>query len=117
MKTIKINTEKGFALPVALLLLVVMTIMGATLVNITSTEHNANTNKDNNQQAFYAAESGIAEAKQWMLSDAGSKKLKNEAPSDIGGNLSFCTISMFPNIIESKGFRYEKRTRGSGFRS
>ena len=46
MKTIKNNSEKGFALPVALLLLVVMTIMGATLVNITSTEHNANTNKD-----------------------------------------------------------------------
>ena len=24
-------------------------------------------------------------------------------------HLSFCTISMFPNIMESKGFRYEKR--------
>ena len=48
MKIIKKNSEKGFALPLALLLLVVMTIMGATLVNITSTEHNANTNKDSN---------------------------------------------------------------------
>ena len=54
MKIINKNSEKGFALPLALLLLVVMTIMGATLVNITSSEHNANTNKDSNQQTFYA---------------------------------------------------------------
>ena len=67
MRIIKKNSEKGFALPLALLLLVVMTIMGATLVNITSTEHNANTNKDSNQQTFYAAESGISVAKNWMV--------------------------------------------------
>ncbi len=103
------NKEKGFALPLALLLLVVMGFMSSILISKTTTEHKANTTKDLGQQAFYAAESGIAEAKQWMLSDAGSKKLKNEAPSDISGNLSFCTISMFPNIMESKGFRYEKR--------
>ena len=40
------NNEKGFALPLALLLLVVMTIMGTTLVSITSKDHKANTNKD-----------------------------------------------------------------------
>ena len=57
------NNEKGFALPLALLLLVVMTIMGLTLVTITSNEHKANTDKDSNQQVFYAAESGIAMAK------------------------------------------------------
>jgi len=34
MKTINKNSEKGFALPLALLLLVVMTIMGLTLVTI-----------------------------------------------------------------------------------
>ena len=104
------NKEKGFALPLALLLLVVMGLMSSILISKTTTEHKANTTKDLGQQAFYAAESGIAEAKQWMLSDAGSKKLKNEAPSDIDGNLKFCTTSMFPNIISgSKGFRYEKR--------
>ncbi len=104
------NKEKGFALPLALLLLVVMGLMSSILISKTTTEHRANTTKDLGQQAFYAAESGIAEAKQWMLSEAGSKKLKNEDPSDIDGNLRFCTTSMFPNIISgSKGFRYEKR--------
>ena len=65
--TNKINkNERGFALPLALLLLVVMTIMGLTLVTITSKEHTANTDKDTNQQVFYAAESVIAIAKKWM---------------------------------------------------
>ena len=61
------NNEKGFALPLALLLLVVMTIMGLTLVTITSNEHNANNDKDSNQQVFYAAESGISVAKKYMV--------------------------------------------------
>ena len=68
------NNEKGFALPLVLLLLVVMTIMGATLVTISSNEHSANTDKDQSQQAFYAAESGISVAKKWMV---GNIKLHN----------------------------------------
>ena len=40
------NNEKGFALPLALLLLVVMTIMGITLVSITSGDIRANDEKD-----------------------------------------------------------------------
>ena len=63
MNNLSKKTEQGFALPLALLLLVVMTIMGSILVNVTSKEHNANNNKDSNQQTFYAAESGIAIAK------------------------------------------------------
>ena len=102
------NKEKGFALPLALLLLVVMALMGSILISKTSTEHKANTIKDIGQQAFYAAESGVAEAKKWMLGN--SETLKTANPSDIDGNLRFCTTSMFPNIISgSKGFRYEKR--------
>ena len=47
----KLNkNEKGFALPISLLLFVVMTIMGLTLVTITSKEHSANTEKDTSQQ-------------------------------------------------------------------
>ncbi len=78
------NKEKGFALPLALLLLVVMGLMSSILISKTTTEHRANTTKDSGQQAFYAAESGIAEAKKWMLSEAGSKKLKNEDQEKIG---------------------------------
>ena len=51
--------QKGFALPISLLLLVVMTLMGATLVGITTSEVRDNDEKDKSQQTFYAAESGI----------------------------------------------------------
>ena len=95
----KKNSEKGFALPLALLLLVVMTIMGATLVNITSTEHNANTNKDSNQQTFYAAESGISVAKSWMVGNI--SKFSSSPPNNLDGQLRFCKASFFPNLRSS----------------
>ena len=57
--------NKGFALPVSLMLLVVMTLMGVALVSVTSSDMSSNTDRDDSSQAFYAAESGISMAKQW----------------------------------------------------
>ena len=109
MKIIKKNSEKGFALPLALLLLVVMTIMGATLVNITSTEHNANTNKDSNQQAFYAAESGISVAKSWMVGNI--SKFSSSPPNNLDSRLRFCKASFFPNLRSSNnGFHTDRKS-------
>ena len=57
------KSEKGFALALALMMLVVMSIMGATIMQVVSNDHKANGLKNHQQQAFYAAETGIAEAK------------------------------------------------------
>ena len=90
------NNEKAFALPLALLLLVVMTIMGVTLVSITSKDHKANTNKDMSQQAFYAAESGISLAKQYLVDT------KTLTPQNSPNSKSrFCKTSFFPNLNQS----------------
>ena len=98
--TNKINkNERGFALPLALLLLVVMTIMGLTLVTITSNEHTANTDKDTNQQVFYAAESGIAIAKKWMGTETST--LEAASPTARDGNLKFCKTTLFPNLKDN----------------
>ena len=101
------NSEKGFALPLVLLLLVVMTIMGMTLVTITSNEHSANTDKDQSQQVFYAAESGISVAKKYMV-DNTSKF--NGSQSNLDGNLKFCKASFFPNLRTSNGFHFDKKS-------
>ena len=61
------KNEKGFALILSLVLLLAMSLMGGALVTISSNEHNANNDKDSNQQAFYAAESGISVAKKLMV--------------------------------------------------
>ena len=90
------NNEKGFALPLALLLLVVMTIMGTTLVSITSKDHKANTSKDMSQQAFYAAESGITQAKKYLVDT------KTLTPQNSPNSKSrFCKTSFFPNLNQS----------------
>ena len=103
------HSEKGFALPLALLLLVVMTIMGATLVTISSNEHNANNDKDSNQQAFYAAESGISVAKNWMVGNVNN--FSSTPPNNLDSKLRFCKASFFPNLISSNnGFHTERKS-------
>ena len=85
--------EKGFALPVSLLLLVVMTLMGATLVSITAGDIRANNEIDYSQQAFYAAESGITNAKKYLKTE---KILTPQG--DPNNNLKFCKTNFFPNL-------------------
>ena len=94
------NNKKGFALPIALLLLVVMSLMGATLVSISAGDIRANNEKDYSQQAFYAAESGITHAKKWMKTN--SDKLKTQ--KNLNNQLNFCKTSFFPNLNGTKGF-------------
>ncbi len=106
MKNILKKNENGFALPLALLLLVVMSLMASILISKINSEHKANTLKDKNQQAFYAAESGITLAKKWMVTN--SDTLKNASPISIDGG--FCRTSMFPNIVSgSKGLKTDSK--------
>ncbi len=96
----------GFALPLALLLLVVMSLMASILISKITSEHKANTLKDANQQAFYAAESGITLAIKWMVTYPDT--LKNASPISIDGG--FCRTSMFPNIVSgSKGLKTDSK--------
>jgi Tfp pilus assembly protein PilX len=100
MNNLSKKTDQGFALPLSLLLLVVMTIMGSILVNVTSKEHNANNNKDINQQTFYAAESGIAIAKKWMTDNMTA--LAAASPNNLNTrNIRFCKATFFPNLVNS----------------
>ena len=102
------NNEKGFALPLALLLLVVMTIMGLTLVTITSNEHNANNDKDSNQQVFYAAESGISVAKKYMVDN--TSLITGSSQVNLDRDLRFCKASFFPNLRNSTGITLGRKS-------
>ena len=93
------NNDKGFALPLTLLLLVVMTIMGATLITVITGEHKANTDKDTSQQVFYAAESGIAIAKKWMETETPTLESASQTAKD--GSLKFCKTTLFPNLKDN----------------
>ena len=98
------NSEKGFALALALMMLVVMSLMGATLMQVVSNDHKSNGLKDSNQQVFYAAETGIKEAKRYML--AQSSLTPGNAPTT-----KFCKTSFFPDLASVKAINNHVETK------
>ena len=102
MKTKKYKkSEKGFVLVLAILLLLVMSLMGTTLIVIASNDAQGNRERDYNQQTFYAAESGIQEAKEYLNQQV-QKGVKLK-PYDIGP-LNFCKTAFFPNLSSNMNY-------------
>ena len=91
------QSEEGFAIALALIMLVVMSLMGATLVMVAANDHKKNAIKDSSQQAFYAAETGITEAKKWLATQSSLS-----ANNDPSSNLKFCKTSSFSNLSSVK---------------
>jgi len=60
------KSEEGFVLVLSLLLLVIMTTIGAGLVFTASKQSAQSSSWANYQQAFYAAETGLEEARSWL---------------------------------------------------
>ena len=102
MKKIKNRKSKtGFVVILAVLLLLVMSLMGTTLVVIASNDHEGNLQRDYNQQTFYAAETGIYEAKEYLNQQL-QKGVKLK-PYDIGP-LNFCKTAFFPNLSSNMNY-------------
>ena len=102
MKQIKNRKlETGFVVILAVLLLLVMSLMGTTLVVIASNDHEGNLQRDYNQQTFYAAETGIYEAKEYLNQQV-QKGVKLK-PYDIG-HLNFCKTAFFPNLSSNMNY-------------
>ena len=102
MKKIKNRkSETGFVVILAVLLLLVMSLMGTTLVVIASNDHEGNLQRDYNQQTFYAAETGIYEAKEYLNQQV-QKGVKLK-PYDIGP-LNFCKTAFFPNLSSNMNY-------------
>ena len=61
------KNEKGFALVLSLVLLLVMSLMGGALIVISSGDHQSNNTSDQYQQAFYVAETGLIEGEKNII--------------------------------------------------
>ena len=103
------KSEKGFAIALALLMLLVMSLMGATLVMVAGSDHKKNAAKDTNQQTFYAAETGIAQAKKWLETESNLS-----ANSDPNSKLEFCKTSLFSNLSSESDKLKAINNAGSG---
>jgi hypothetical protein len=62
------KNEKGFALVLSLVMLMAMSLLGGSLIVISSGDHRSNNTSDDYQQAFYVAETALIE---------GEKLIKN----------------------------------------
>ena len=101
MKTKKYKkSEKGFVVVLAILLLLVMSLMGTTLVIIASNDHEGNLQRDYNQQTFYAAETGIQEAIRFLdeVVQVGESLVSYTHPDP---GLNFCKTGLFPTISQN----------------
>ncbi len=63
------KNEKGFALVLSLVLLLVMSLMGGSLIVIASGDHANNNTSDKYQQVFYVAESGLMQGEKWVANN------------------------------------------------
>jgi len=63
----KNKNEKGFALVLSLILLLVMSLMGGALIVISAGDHSANNQSDDYQQTFYVAETALLEGERFVL--------------------------------------------------
>ena len=95
------KSEKGFVIVLAILLLLVMSVMGATIIVIASNDIEGNRERDYNQQTFYAAETGIQEAKEYLNQQV--QKGVTLKPYDIGP-LNFCKTSFFPSLSDNMSY-------------
>ena len=59
--------QKGFALVLALVLLVVMSLMGGALIVVSSGDHQVNNTSDNYEQTFYVAETALLEGEKYLI--------------------------------------------------
>ena len=114
LEQIKINkkNEKGFAIVLALVLLLVMSLMGGTLITISSGDHQNNNLNDDYQQTFYAAETALLEGEKYLLNqymgpwDTTTKKrsTRNVNPSPLATTFTGDMSTERKNYIVASSF-------------
>jgi hypothetical protein len=107
----KKKTEKGFTLVLALVLLLVMSLMGGSLIVISAQDHNSNNQSDIYQQTFYVAETGLMEGEKFIINkylgdwnESGTIRNTEEAGAPLNAvtpEQSPC-FNSFPDIIRTK---------------
>ena len=65
----KRNNQRGFTLILSLVLLLVMSLMGGSLIVISSGDHQSNNTSDEYQQTFYIAEHALVEAEKYVINE------------------------------------------------
>ena len=98
------NNEKGFALVLSLVLMLVMSLMGGALIVISAGDHQSNNRSDEYQQTFYVAETALIEGERYVLNQSlGPWNISNHQRDMSKRNLPNNTVS-FPSNMTQKNY-------------
>ena len=98
------NNEKGFALVLSLVLMLVMSLMGGALIVISAGDHQSNNRSDEYQQTFYVAETALLEGERYVLNQSlGPWNISNHQRDMSKRNLPNNTLS-FPTNMAQKNY-------------
>ena len=89
-----VDDQKGMAVVVALLILVMLSLLGITLMSLSMTESQIGANESDLKKAFFAAEAGIQEALYRMRLDPASL-------TDEGDTV--CSVTSDPVVVGQQG--------------
>ena len=98
------NNEKGIALVLSLVLMLVMSLMGGALIVISAGDHQSNNRSDEYQQTFYVAETALLEGERYVLNQSlGPWNISNHQRDMSKRNLPNNTVS-FPSNMAQKNY-------------
>ena len=96
------NSEKGFALLVAIFVLLLLTAIGAGMVTLTNTDTSISSNFRDEQSAYFAAKAGIEEVRDRFRSSAnGSITNPSILPTNLPGGAGGVVYLTNPNTGET----------------
>ena len=87
--------QNGFTLILSLVLLLVMSLMGGSLIVIASGDHQSNNTSDQYQQTFYVAEHALIEAEKHLINRILGPWVTSQELKDCGTDGEDCNISNY----------------------
>jgi hypothetical protein len=114
--------EDGFAIAFSLLMILILTLLGASLILIAATENRIAENEKLSAQTLYAAESAVHVVKRWFDRPESSANVVNPTPTIVNRSLRLIDADGDPGTAPvaadgTTGSPYYKQgfDRGQGF--
>ena len=89
------KNQNGFTLILSLVLLLVMSLMGGSLIVIASGDHQSNNTSDQYQQTFYVAEHALIEAQKHLVNRMKGPWVTNQDLENCGTEGEDCNIGNY----------------------
>ena len=111
------KNEKGFALVLSLVLLLVMSLMGGSLIVISAGDHQSNNTSDDFQQTFYVAETALLEGEKYLTNHYKGPYTKDAIRDSTKAGLPDNKLKSWKGKMEKKNYTASAFSEDICFRS